>query len=441
MIRAVLNLTLIVTLMASVRTFLPALDESVAGAGVALGFGFLLLAAWQTGQLFSMLRLPRLTGYLLTGIVCGPEVSGMLTTQMIDSLGIVNGVAVGLIALSAGSELNFVHIRPRFRSIVAVSLIAIPLAMFGTALVAFLLAGRLPFMHGMTSMQRIVTAATLGVVFASLSPAVAIAMISETSSAGPVSETVLGVVVIADIAIILLFATMHAVAQGQFATGAPGGSISSFTGVVIEVFGSMIAGVVVSGVLALYLRRVQAKASLFVLAVCFICAEIGTRLHLDVLLICLTAGLLLENVLGVKGENVARELAPVSLPIFAVFFGVAGAKLHIHDLKVVWPYALLFVAVRAIGHAAGAKIGSAVGRADPVVRKWLPMGMIPQAGVSVGLAVLIARHFPSWGPQARALILGVITINELVGPVLLRTALVRAGEAGKRVAVPAAQPH
>jgi hypothetical protein len=66
----------------------------------------------------------------------------------------------------------------------------------------------------------------------------------------------------------------------------------------------------------------------------------------------------------------------------------------------------------------------------------MPFGMLPQAGVSVGLAVLIARQFPTWGPQARALILGVITINELFGPVLLRTALVRAGEAGRR-AVPA----
>jgi hypothetical protein len=147
----------------------------------------------------------------------------------------------------------------------------------------------------------------------------------------------------------------------------------------------------------------------------------------------------LENAFGVKGESVTHELGAAVLPVFAVFFGVAGARLHLDDLMLIWPLAILFTVVRGVSLFVGAKIGTSLSGSEPEIRRWMPFGMIPQAGVSVGLAVLIERHFPSWGPGARALILSEITLNELFGPVLLRTALVRAGEAGKRTDVVAVE--
>ena len=83
--------------------------------------------------------------------------------------------------------------------------------------------------------------------------------------------------------------------------------------------------------------------------------------------------------------------------------------------------------------------GAALGAADPDVRRWMPLSLISQAGVSVGLAELLARHFPTWGGGARTLVLSVVTLNELVGPVLFRLALTRAGEVGRRA--PGAAEH
>ncbi|MEI8255240.1 MAG: cation:proton antiporter [Deltaproteobacteria bacterium] len=432
MIRAIVLLTVTVVLMASARSFLPAGDVPIAAPGVALGFGFIVLAALQTGTLFASMRLPRLTGYLLTGVLCGPEVGRLLTARMVEGLGVVNGVAIGLIALSAGVELNLSVIKPRLRSIAVIGAVALAFAMVATTLTTLLLAQRLPFLQGMNGTQRLAVAITLGVVFASLSPAVAIAILEETHSAGPVSESVLGVVVLADIAIIVLFAIVHSLAAGVFGVAAAAGGMQPVMGVMIEVFGSMLVGVVVSIALALYIRRVKTRFALFVLAVCFVCAQVGAQLHLDVLIICLTAGLLLENVWKVKGETVHRALGPAVLPVFAVFFAVAGARLHVHELRVIGPLAVVFVAVRAGSLFAGARIGASMANAEPAVRRWMPFGTLPQAGVSVGLAVLIERHFTTWGGAARGLILSVITLNELIGPVLLRMALVRAGEAGKR---------
>ncbi len=432
MIRAIILLAVTVALMGSARSFLPAGDAPISAPGVALGFGFIILAALQTGTLFSKLRLPRLTGYLLTGVLCGPEVGRLLTSRMVEGLGVVNGVAVGLIALSAGVELNLSVIRPRLRSIAVVGAVALAFALVATTLTTLLLAHRLPFLHGMNGTQRFAVAITLGVVFASLSPAVAIAILEETHSAGPVSESVLGVVVLADICIIVLFAIVHSLAAGVFGVTAGPGSMQPVQSVLIEVFGSMGVGVVVSIALALYIRRVKTRFALFVLAVCFVCAQIGAQLHLDVLIICLTAGLLLENVWKVKGETVHQALGPAVLPVFAVFFAVAGARLHVHELRVIGPLALLFAMVRFGSLFAGARVGAALANAEPAVRRWMPFGLLPQAGVSVGLAVLIERHFVTWGGAARSLILSVITMSELIGPVLLRIALVRAGEVGKR---------
>lgn len=430
MIRSLLMLGVVVALMASARSFMPAGEAG--DAGVALGFGFVLIAAIQTGNLFAALRLPRLTGYLLCGLAVGPDVAHLLTASMVSNLRLVNGVAVGLIALTAGSELNLKALRPRLRSVLYVSACALPLALGLTTLLVRLLSGRLPFMAGMTGIQQWTAALTLGVIFASLSPAVTIALLSETGSEGPVSETALGVVVLADIVIIVLFTAVHAVGAGVF--GVTGEDLSPVVKLALEIFGSMGVGVLVAVALWAYHRYVRDHLALFILAVCVVSAEVGTRLHLDALLICLTAGLLLENVLGVRGATIARTLGPASLPIFAVFFALAGARLHLHDLQVLWPLALAFALVRAGSLLGGARLGARLAKAEPAVVTWGPLAMVSQAGVSVGLAELLARHFPSWGPGARGLVLAVVTLNELVGPVLFRLALTRSGEAGKREA-------
>lgn len=432
MIRPVALFLVTLALMGSARAFAPAAGAP-GSTGVALGFGFLVLAAIQAGNAFASIGLPKLTGYLLTGLLCGPDVLGYVTPRMISSLDLVNGVAVGLIALSAGSEINLAKLKPRLRAILLVGGVAIPLAILLTGGLCLLLAGKLPFLAGMVTSHRVTAALTLGVVFASLSPAVALAIMSETGSAGPLSEMVLGVVVLADIAIIVLFALVHGLATTVF--GASGGdNMNPIVQLVIEIFGSMLAGAVMAALLAQFIKRVGSQVSLVVVAFCLVSAEVGARLHLDVLIICLTAGLLLENALGVSGEVVHKEIAPATLPIFAVFFALAGAKLHLHDLATLWPYALAIFALRAVALALGARIGSTMAQSEPVVRKWLPFGLVPQAGVSVGLAQLLASHFPTWGGGARALILAVITVNELIGPVLLRTALVKSGEAGQREA-------
>ena len=436
MIRPLLLLLVVVALMASARSFLAPGAAPMSDAGTALAFGFLVLAAVQSGEIAATARLPRLTGYLLCGLACGPSATGLLTLPMISGLKLVSSVAVGLIALSAGCELDLKHLRPRLRAVAAISGLSLLLALVAVTGLVVALRSWLPFLHDLTGPQRWAVAFNLGVLVASLSPSVVLALLTETGAKGPVSETGLGVVVLSDIAVIVLFGVGSSAVQQVFGV-APGG-LSPVARLGIELFGSVVVGALVAVAIRLWVRRVRRGLVLFILAVCVVAAEVGSRLHLDPLLINLAAGLLLQNVLRVPGEEIAHALAPASLPIFAVFFALAGAGLDLAVVRTLWLAALVFALARGAALAAGAWAGARLAGAEPVVRRWIPLALLPQAGVSVGLAELLSRHFPSWGGGARALVLAVVTLNLIVGPVLLRVALLRSGEVGKK---DAAGPH
>lgn len=431
MIRSLLMLAVVLSLMGAARSFAPASQESAPGTGTVLGFGFLVLAALQSGRVFALLRLPRLTGYLLCGLLTGPHLLALLSDRNVADLRIVNGVAVSLIALTAGSELDLRALRPRLRTVSAVSALALLLTMAAVTLMVAALGPRLSFLDGFSAAQRWSVALTLGVLLASLSPAVTIAIFAESRARGPVSETSLGVVVLADIVIIVAFTAINTLDARVFgAHGPPSGS--PLATLAAEIGGSALAGAVFALALVAWHRVVRAHLSLFIVALCIVATEVGTRLHLDPLLLCLAAGLLLQNALGVPSEVIARTLAPAGLPIYAVFFALAGANLSLRDLRTLWPFALLLSVVRAVTLMGGATLGARLTGAEPAVRRWMPFALIPQAGVSVGLAELVGRHFPTWGVGVKALVLAVMTVNVVVGPLLLRFALARADEVGRR---------
>lgn len=442
MIRAMVLLALIAVLSFAARSFAPG-GAIPAGSGAVLAFGFLLLAAVQTGHVFHGLRLPHLTGFILCGAVFGPEVLGLLTHEMVSDLAIVKKVAVGLIALNAGCELNFKALRPRLKSIGAVSaagLFCAALLLFG--LFAWL-TQRLPFTRDLTEIQKLVVALVCANVLTALSPAVVMGIISETRAKGPLTELALSIVVLADLAIVVSFSLTGSVVGRVFPETAHAAGLG---GLLAHVFGSIGAGVGIGAVFALYMKRVGSRVGLFVFGVSFVVAEAGGALHLDPLLTGLTAGLFLENVSPVSGHEVIRHTHPAAMPTFAVFFAVVGAEVHIATFVSVAGWAAIAALVRGIGLTVGARIGARLSRLEPDLARRIPFGMYPQAGIAIGLANLVREQFAPWGEAASMLLLGTIVVNEMIGPVLFRTALVRAGETERRdeegaLGVPAPAEH
>ncbi|HWO12283.1 MAG TPA: cation:proton antiporter [Polyangiaceae bacterium] len=406
-------------------------------SGVSLSLGYLLLAAYFVGGLFQRLGLPKLTGYIATGIVVGPSVLGLLDGEMVERLRLVNGVAVALIALTAGSELEYRAMKPLFRSIREISVYGVLGTAFLLAVAVYLARGWLPFVERLSQAQALVVSLVLGVVMVAQSPAVVVALRDETGAEGPLASTVLGVVVIADLVVILLFALTSSLAKAALGGGLD--MLETARALAWELLGSLVAGAVIGYLLSLYLRRVRGGAALFVLLVAFVIAEVGQRLYFDPLLVALAAGMFVRNGSSV-GDVLHRHIEAPALPVYILFFAAAGANLHLDVLLIVGGPAVLFVVVRGVGLLTGAALGARLAEAPPVVKRYAGFGLLPQAGLALALSMLFAKTFAEFGVEASALTLGVVALNELIAPALYRFALVRSGEAGKKLPRGASAP-
>ncbi len=423
-----LLLIILCGLMDAARSFSPDRTLGAGASGVTLAGGFLLLTAFLAGSVFRDLRLPRLTGYLATGIVVGPYVLGLVSDDMVLRLRLFSGIAIALIALSAGAEIEFRAMKPLLRSIGWITVIAVVGAMAALATTAFLLRDRLPFLAALQPVEGAAVALVIGVMLAAQSPAVVVALRDELGAEGAVTRTVLGVVVISDLVVILLFALASTVAKS--AMGIEEGKDFALVGrLVWEILGSLVIGALAGVLIAAYLRAVRAGASLTIVVVGFVVAEVGQRVHLDPLLLALGAGIFVRNFTS-HGERLLGEIQSASMPIYVIFFALAGAAVHVDILLPLAVPIGALLSVRALFLLGGTALAARIAKAPDSVVRYAGFGLLPQAGLALALALLFSRTFPSLGGEAAALVVGVVAVNEIVSPILYRFALVRSGEAG-----------
>lgn len=423
--RSLLIIAAITALTYATRSFVPH-GATVTGSGAALAFGFLLIVAVQAAHICDVFRMPRLTGYILIGILFGPEVLGIVSAKMLPDLALVKGTAVGLIAFLAGCELNLRRLRPRLRAIGTLA----GLTMFFAALVMFAfmfaLTHVIPITAGYTTLERIAVALVAANVLAAYSPAVVVGIISETKSSGPLSETALSIVVLADLVIVITYTLSSTFGHSVFPAAGGSGGLGLL---VPHIFGSIVAGAIAGGVLAIYVSRVGSRSGVFTFAVLFISAEAGAALHLNPLLVGLAAGLLLENVTPIGGEQLTHAVEGVALPVFAIFFAVVGAEVQMRAFLHTAPYAIGAAVLRGLGIYLGARIAGRLVGLDRVFTGRVTLGLLPQAGVAIALVALLLADFKPWGPIVGTIVLGTIIVNQLVGPVFFRNAIVASGEA------------
>jgi Kef-type K+ transport system membrane component KefB len=419
-------------LLLAVAGMMHAVGTFTAGAtsGTELAFGYLLLVAYLASRVISRFGLPRLTGYLLAGVLSGPFVFGLVTPHMTGSLKIVNDVATCILGLTAGGELNLKRVKPVMRTLRSITVWGIVAAMFALAALLFVLRPFLPLFDGMPFTQSLVVCVLVGVALSAQSPSVVMALLSETRADGPLSRLVLATVVVADLVVVIVYSVVSAL------TGAVIGGSLDLTDTMLEVgwelFGSMLFGVVVGMLIALFLRTVEKGAAMFALVACIVVGEIGGRVHLDAMVVMLAAGVWLENFSRADAGKLLHGFEAAELPVFLVWFALAGSKLDIFQLwATIIPVALI-AATRATVFFFGCRAAASRTGADPVIAKYGWTGLVPQAGLSLALVVVIQKAFPSFGPSAAVLLLSVVGINQLVAPVLLRISLVKSQEVGKR---------
>lgn len=421
------RLVVLALLFGAMQLLLP-LGAPGHGGQWLLTFGFLILAAYSSGELASAVGLPKIIGYLLTGLVFGPSLLNAVSAAAMHQLSPVSSLAIALIAYLAGAELRWREVRERAAAIAKILAAEIAVTFLAVTLLMLLLAPQVPFLREEPPLSRLVFAMLFGSIAIVHSPAVTMALLTETKAGGPVARTTLGVVLISDVVVVILFTGMLALARVvQPPTGVEAQGLSLAL-IAWEILGALVVGAILGAAVALYLRFVKHELFLFSVVVAFLGAVIARLAHVETLLTLLTAGFVTENLSRYQdGEDIRHAMERAAAPVFVVFFALAGAEMVLTDIGNVWFLVLPIVLVRIFAIRTGVVLGARWGNAGPSGRKvW--MGLVSQAGVAIGLATVVAQAYPSRGAQIRTLFLAVVAINEVVGAILFRRALVSSGE-------------
>ncbi|MEE9246170.1 MAG: cation:proton antiporter [Gemmatimonadota bacterium] len=391
--------------------------------------GFLLLAAFVAGDLARELRLPRITGYLLIGILLGPSVLGLLPEQTVVNFEIINGTALSVIALQAGSELRLAGLRERFAGIGAITASQIVITLVGIVATVYVAQGLFPLLSGQSNRTILAIALIFGIVAVANSPATTVAVITEMKARGQLADTVLGVSVLKDVILLLLIAVMVP-AAAVLVDPAHGFDFAELRDISTQILAALALGSVVGGSIGLYLLKVDRRPILFVLAIAFIIVELSRALGFQselYILMGMAAGFVVQNLTD-QGSKLVDALEANALPVYALFFAVAGGALDLSVIPQVWQAGLVIILARAALIYLSTGLGARLARETETIRRFAWQGFLAQAGVTLALAIIVRDRFPVWGPQVAAIIIAMIAVNQLIGPPLFRLALVRAGE-------------
>ncbi len=418
---------------------------------VAIALFFALLSS----RLMKVVRLPNVTGYLLTGILIGPFVLGLAfnggdfmhagdptvspVAAMLDNLQWISELALGFIAFTIGSSFQMQSIKKVGKRIIVITVLealgASLLVFLGLMIAHFISDGRIGWDLVLT----------LSAIASATAPAATLMVIKQYKARGPLVDTLLPVVALDDAAALILFAVLFSAAKSV-----AGSSAFSFYETLVKPLLSIIISLAIGALFGLIVslasRFFKSRANRTIWIIFSICACIGLyhlfqqpymgSFELSSLLMCMMAGAFYVNLRkdALATLEVIERITPV---IFMLFFVLSGADL---DLSIFAGDAVLFLlfaagfylVFRVLGKWGGAYLGATLTHCEPQVRKYLGIALIPQAGVAIGLATSAGKSLsvinPEVGGMITAIILTSTIVYELVGPALTKMALSKAGE-------------
>ncbi len=406
----------------------------------------IVLAARQMGGIFTRFNLPLISGFLLIGIVVGPFVLDFVHTEDIPRFLFLDQLALAFIAFAAGAELELQIIRGYFRSIIAI-IGGLVVAVMVIGIAAFVtIQGIVPFMQGLPRGEIFAIALLGATIMVARSPSSALAIIKELRARGPFTHKVLGATVLMDAVVIIIFAASVSVAAVLVEGAAFDASLLVF--VLFEILLDIGLGFL----LGLLLRQLMNLPSDLLKGISILLLGLGVfrlsgQLHdfhlfslpvglfSEPLLICLIAGFYVTN-FSPYAPDFRHLIEEISPGIFLLFFTLVGIELELEIIGQAWGIILLLFIVRLVAIFVGTFLGTAVARDRSPGNALLGFGFITQAGVGIGLAKEIGVEFDTWGPELATLSIGIIVLNQIVGPPVFKWVINQVGEAYNRAPSP-----
>lgn len=402
-------------------------------------FGIVAVAARKLAGAFQKYNLPLISGFLVIGLLSGPEVLGLIKVESLEKLGFLNDVALAFIAFAVGSELYLNELRSRMKAIVSMIFSQVVITFLMMSLAMYLLMDVIPVFSGMKLAARIAISMLAGTIAIANSPASAIAVINELRARGPFTQTSIGVTVVKDFGVVIFFAVMFTLSksliqEAEFKT-------VYIVQVLVELVVAFGLGFLVWLILRLTLRIKGALPvkKFLVLLIGFLVFMfthftadyssmfLGMELHIEPLLICIIASFMVINFSVYRNDfvRIVKELGPY---VYVVFFTLTGAMVSLGVVAALWFVTLILFGIRIVSLVLAGYIGSTLAGDSQLIRRisWMPY--VTQAGVGVGLAAIIATEYSGWGGQFATVMISVIVLNQIVGPPLFKWALHLAGE-------------
>jgi len=384
-----------------------------------LSLGFILLAGLTAGKVIRRLKFPVVTAYLLLGILTGPFVFNLISQKILNASGLISFIVLGFVAFSLGQNFSFESFKRIGKSVIWISVLGACLPWFLVTAAVFLMFGQ-PF-H---------VALLFGAIASATAPAATVLVIRDYKAKGSFTDTLLATVAIDDAWCLVIFAVSLALAKAMAVHGiASSALIRTVLSAIVEIGGAFILGWIMAWMLGFLSRFARSQGELLVFLLGFILFNTGVAMYLglSVLLANMFLGAVLVNIhkLSFKFFDTLRD---VDLPLYLLFFVLAGANLEIGLLPALGVLGAGYVVFRSMGKIFGALLGGYIASTPARIRNNIGLALLPQAGVALGVALIAKAEFPQVGNILFSTIVATTVFYEIIGPICTKIALSRAGE-------------
>ena len=391
--------------------------------------GLIMALGLAGGRLFERFGIPQVVGYMVVGVVLGDSVLHFLSLKTLDDLSPLTSMALAFIGFMVGGELKYSIFQKYGRQFFSILLSEGLLAMLLVCTLTILLTKNIPL------------GILLGALSSATAPAETVNVLWEYRSKGPLTSTILAIVALDDGLALFLYGFAFSFANALVTGGGLNIRIMVLQPL-IEIFGSLLLGFLISLIIDHVLRWIKTRDDQLVINVAAILLASGIAKHFDLSLILtnMAVGLTLTNLHPDRNESnfeVVKKFVP---PIYIIFFLFVGARLQLGLLPSMGILGILYVLGRTIGKWAGSFLGATISGAPLTVRKYLGFALFSQAGVAIGLALDIHQHFGEFGSAGERLghtVINVIAVTTLLlallGPLSVKFAISKAGEIPEQI--------
>ncbi|MHC4244295.1 MAG: cation:proton antiporter domain-containing protein [Planctomycetota bacterium] len=408
---------------------------------VILLFGLIVLGGAFGARLFQRLHIPQVVGCIVVGILLG-DVLHVITPHTIEKLEPFTMFALGIIGFMIGAELRAEIFRKYGRQFFIILFSqgfgAFFLVIVGaSALAWFILPSIIPDIVGGERLQiSLAMGLVLGAIASATAPAATVNVLWEYKTKGPLTTAVLAIVALDDALALLLYRVAATGAKALIGTG--GGSVGNSLLILFgEIVGSIALGILAGVLLYFLLKFVKAEDKVLDFAIASLLLVVGISMipGIDPILPAMTLGITVANLMPRQSKAIFKLVEKFSPPIYVSFFVLAGAHMEFGKITG-WIVMMIVVYVlcRAAGKVLGSWFGGEWSQAPAVVRRYLGICLLPQAGVAIGLAILAGQQFES--EVGHTIVIVVMTgtfLMEIFGPILVKVGVKRAGEVGLNI--------